>query len=326
MSAENTSRDRASLWVILPFVVAVIGTVVMLFTNSANALKVALIFALWAGAAGLIVNARVRREREAAAEQARIAEQRAAEQLQRYQADREVLEAIDALPAAQPQPAAAPSVDMEALRQLQQEISALREQLEELSGKVFEYEPAAVRASARRISEIEAVREPEPAPAPGPETEPAPESVSEPEPETVAGPSKDDTVRIAKVRPSGAPSSDAIAGRLGSQPSRPARNPLSDLISERTAEQEAQAEPGQEAQPEPAPQPQPEPQPEPEPAPESAPQPAPQPEPAPAPEVQPEPAPTPEPEPRSGRRRRDERGEGAVSVAELLARRAAEER
>lgn len=271
MSAENSSRDRSSIWVILPFVVAVIGTVVMLFTNSANALKVALIFALWAGAAGLIVNARVRREREAADEKARLAEER-------YRAERDVLEAIDALPAATQPQAPAPSVDsvdMDALRQLQQEITALREQLEELSGKVFEYEPAAVRASARRISEIEPVREP----APGP------------------GPSSDDTVRIAKVRPSGAPSSDAIAGRLGSQPSRPARNPLSDLISERTAA--------------------PEPEPEPEPAPE--------PEPEPVQEPQPEPEPQQEPEPRSGRRRRDERGEGAVSVAELLARRAAED-
>ena len=53
MSAKNTSSDSATLWVIVPFVVAVIGTVVMLFTNSANALKIALIFALWAGAAAV---------------------------------------------------------------------------------------------------------------------------------------------------------------------------------------------------------------------------------------------------------------------------------
>lgn len=247
MSAENNSRDRASMWVILPFVVAVVGTVVMLFTNSANALKIALIFALWAGAAGLIVNARVRREREAAAKEVAAAEERARELKQRHA---EELAELEARPAA-------PSVDVEMLRELQEEIQALRNQLEELSGRVFEYEPAAVRASARRISEIEAVREPEP----------------EPEPEP-AGPSNDDTIRITKIRPSGAPSSDAIAGRIGAQPSRPARNPLSDLISERSGQHEA-----------------------------------------------PEPEPAPEPEqPRSGRRRRDERGEAGLSVAELLAR------
>ena len=71
MSAQNASPDRASLWVIVPFVVAVIGTVVMLFTNSANALKIALIFALWAGAAGVIVS----RDRTRAQEEAERSEQ-----------------------------------------------------------------------------------------------------------------------------------------------------------------------------------------------------------------------------------------------------------
>ena len=35
-----------------------------------------------------------------------------------------------------------------ALRELQDQIQALRKQLEELNGRVFEYEPAAVRAAA----------------------------------------------------------------------------------------------------------------------------------------------------------------------------------
>ena len=234
MSAQNASPDRASLWVIVPFVVAVIGTVVMLFTNSANALKIALIFALWAGAAGILINSKVRRDRDAATSEAAAAEQR-----------------------------------------MQEQIQALRAQLEELNGRVFEYEPAAVRARARRISELES--KPEPTPEP------------EPQPQPAHSPSTDDTVVISRVRPSrptGAPSSDAIAGRIGTQPSaRPARNPLSDLINEREAEK-AKAEPTPEPTPEPAP----------------------------------EPTPEPKPERRSGRRRADERGEGAVSVAELLAR------
>ena len=251
MSAKNTSRDSANLWVIIPFVVAVIGTVVMLFTNSANALKVALIFALWAGAAGLILNFRNRRERDDATRDAEAAREQIREQEERHQATL----------AALPQGGEAP-VDMEALRALQDEIQALREQLEELNGRVFEYEPAAVRASARRITEIERTPEPE----------------SEP---TRPSPSTDDTVVISRVRPTGAPSSDAIAGRIGTQPSsRAARNPLSDLISERTAQAEA------EAKQEPEPTPEPEPQ---------------------------------EEQPRSGRRRRDERDD-SISVAELLAR------
>ena len=262
MSAQNASPDRASLWVIVPFVVAVIGTVVMLFTNSANALKVALIFALWAGAAGILINSKVRRDRDAATSEAAAAEQRIQEQEQRHR------EELEARPSGS-------SVDVETLRELQEQIQALRAQLEELNGRVFEYEPAAVRARARRISELESKPEPEPEP------EPTPEPAPEPKPR----PSTDDTVVISRVRPSrptGAPSSDAIAGRIGTQPSaRPARNPLSDLINEREAEK-AKAEP--------------------------------------APEPTPEPAPEPKPEHRSGRRRADERGEGSVSVAELLAR------
>lgn len=272
MSAKNTSSDSATLWVIVPFVVAVIGTVVMLFTNSANALKIALIFALWAGAAGLILNFRSRRERDDATRDAEAAREQVREQEERHKA------VIAALPQGESAP-----VDMEALRALQDEIQALRAQLEELNGRVFEYEPAAVRASARRISELESTPEPEPALTPEPEPEPTPE----PEPARPS-PSNDDTVVLDRVRPTGAPSSDAIAGRIGTQPSgRPARNPLSDLISERKAQAEAEAKP--EPQPEPKPEPTPEPQPQEEPR-------------------------------RSGRRRRDER-ENSISVAELLARR-----
>ena len=272
MSAKNTSSDSATLWVIVPFVVAVIGTVVMLFTNSANALKIALIFALWAGAAGLILNFRSRRERDDATRDAEAAREQVREQEERHKS------VIAALPQGE-----GSAVDMEALRALQDEIQALRAQLEELNGRVFEYEPAAVRASARRISELESTPEPEPAPEPTPEPEP----ISEPEPARPS-PSTDDTVVLDRVRPTGAPSSDAIAGRIGTQPSgRPARNPLSDLISERKAQAEAEAKP--EPQPEPKPEPTPEPEPQEEPR-------------------------------RSGRRRRDER-ENSISVAELLARR-----
>ena len=274
MSAQNASPDRASLWVIVPFVVAVIGTVVMLFTNSANALKIALIFALWAGAAGILINSKVRRDRDAATSEAAAAEQRIQEQEQRHR------EELEARPSGS-------SVDVETLRELQEQIQALRAQLEELNGRVFEYEPAAVQARARRISELESKPEPEPEP------EPTPEPAPQPQPQPAHSPSTDDTVVISRVRPSrptGAPSSDAIAGRIGTQPSaRPARNPLSDLISEREAEK-AKAEQTPEPKPEPTPEP------------------------------TPDPTPEPQPERRSGRRRADERGDGAVSVAELLAR------
>lgn len=274
---KPASRSNATLWVIIPFVAAVIGTVVMLFTNSANALKIALIFALWAGAAGVIVS----RDRTRAQEEAERSEQLLADARLKLE-ERATVPA----PAQAPAQAPAPEIDMELLRDLQAEIQALRAQLEEMRGAAFEYEPAALRASARRIPEIE---EPHPEPAPEPEPAPAPRP----------GPSTDDTTRIAPVaapgpsrraRPAGAPSADAVAGRLGSQPAREHPNPLSALISEREAEK---AQPKAEAQTQPRPEPEPKAEPQPEHRHEDH---------------------------RGGRRRRDEQGEAGVSVAELMAR------
>lgn len=315
MSAGKPSRDSATatLWIVVPFALAVVGTVVMLFTNSANALKVSLVLALWAGAAGIILAARLRRDRDAAEREFAARSQRYEAELDaahaRGEADRQALLRNDA-------PASTPGVDVEVLREIQAELTRLRAQLEELSGREFGYEPAALHAEARRVAEIESTagstRREEPA-------------TSEPD-KPASGPSTDDTAEIKRVRdearggqqaaseepvkpertagsrPAGAPSADAIAGRFGSQ--RDAadaggttrvfevnrdNNPLSQLISERQQEQR-RAEP--------------------------APQPAPKPEPAPEPSEEPRE----EPAAHGGRRRRDEHGRGSLTVAELLAR------
>lgn len=337
-SAERSPKSSSgNLWVVVPFVLAVIGTVVMLFTNSANALKIALIFALWAAVAGIMVIDRTRRDRDAALATAATREAELAQarsQLEAQAEEHATAQATGQVPATVTGSAEAhlQASDLAVLRELQEEIKALRSQLEELRGQVFEYEPAAVRASARRIQEIEEPKPAEPA-------EPAAPVASRP------GPSSDETTRIAKVnvpeepreqvraqaheqaraqrtRPAGAPSAAAISGRIGQQPTYEHPNPLSTLISERTREQEAAQEAVQEAvqpepvQPEPVVKPVPTPEPEPaaEPAPE--PKPDPQPEPEQEPEVQQEEAPR-----RGGRRRRDEHT-NAISVAELLARRA----
>lgn len=332
MTDHSTERSPKSssgnLWVVVPFVLAVIGTVVMLFTNSANALKIALIFALWAAVAGIMVIDRTRRDRDAALATAATREAELAQarsQLEVQAEEHATAQATGQVPATVTGSSEAhlQASDLAVLRELQEEIKALRSQLEELRGQVFEYEPAAVRASARRIQEIEEPKPAEPA-------EPAAPVASRP------GPSSDETTRIAKVnvpeepreqvraqaheqaraqrtRPAGAPSAAAISGRIGQQPTYEHPNPLSTLISERTREQEAAQEAVQEAvQPEPVvkPVPTPEPEPTPEPKPE------PQPEPEQEPEVQQEEAPR-----RGGRRRRDEHT-NAISVAELLARRA----
>lgn len=267
MTAESSSRDNGNIWVIVPFALAIVGTVVMLFTNSANALKISLILALWAAAAGLIIIFKTRRDRDEATRALEASEAQHKEELARLEA--------------RPAPAA-PSVDEELLRELQSEIKALRSQLEEMSGQVFEYEPAAVRAAARRIQEIEqagaASEQPDtwaketaaqPSEAVHPVEEPNPEPKTEPKNEP-KGPSTYETAKTTRVtsehtaagsrrtRPSGAPSSDAVAGKIGQMPQREQPNPLSALISERAkaeaekpAQQEKPAEPAKPAQPEP---------------------------------------------------------------------------
>lgn len=322
MNAENTKRDNATLWIVVPFALAIVGTVVMLFTNSANALKVSLILALWAAVAGIILVARLRRDRDQAQRELVARSERFEAELDaaqaRGEADRVLLER------ARSGSDTASSIDVEVLREIQAELARLRAQLEELSGRYFEYEPAALRAQARRIAELEAnagssrfepaeqvetAEQADPAELIKPVLTPEPvEPVSKP----VSGPSTEDTAEIKKVRdrlpepekpvarpaaaarapeagvsrPVGAPSFDAIEGRFGSRREtlQDSQNPLSQLISER--QQESVAEP------EPTPKPQPAPQPEPQ---------------APA-------------DHHGGRRRRDEHGRSSLTVAELLAR------
>ena len=195
MTDHSTERSPKSssgnLWVVVPFVLAVIGTVVMLFTNSANALKIALIFALWAAVAGIMVIDRTRRDRDAALATAATREAELAQarsQLEAQAEEHATAQATGQVPATVTGSAEAhlQASDLAVLRELQEEIKALRSQLEELRGQVFEYEPAAVRASARRIQEIE---EPKPAEP----VEPAAPVASRP------GPSSDETTRIARV-------------------------------------------------------------------------------------------------------------------------------
>ena len=320
-SETHDSRDGSALWIIIPFALAVVFTVAMLFTNSANMLKVSLVLALWAAVAGIILVARLRRERENAERELVTRSERFEAQLDAAQARGEVDRASAAL-ARNDASTPAPGVDVEVLREIQAELARLRAQLEELSGRQFEYEPAALRAQARRVAELEGAADSskyEPAqPAPEPEPikpEPAPTArPAEPVSTTrrVAGPSTDDTTRIKKVsepqpapepsratepgvsRPVGAPSADAIAGRVGSRREtlQDAQNPLSQLISQRQSE----AAPKPKATPK-----------------STA-------EPKPAPTVAPQPEVDAEAEHHGGRRRRDEHGRSSLTVAELLAR------
>lgn len=205
--------DRGQIGVIVLIVLAVVATVVMLLSNSETALRLALLASLWSAVIGFFLVTRYRR-------QAQDAEQRVADH-ERFV--REQQESRTAGAAAQPTLADAYPNTVDAHRfeemweDIRNELSVIRTHLEELQDREFGYEPAALQAEARRIRELEQ------------QTQQA-NSVF----------SFDQAGAGLGAGSYGAPSREAIAGNLGSQPSQPQPNPLSALISEREQEKQSQ--------------------------------------------------------------------------------------
>lgn len=352
---EMTSSDRNSGQIALTVLVvlAILASIVMLFTNNDAALKLALLAALWAAIIGFFLVYRYRNQAREAEAQAQLREEKHAQELETVRAQNE---------------------HSDALAELKEEIAGLRARLEEFTGQPIGYEPSAIRADARRIlevgspserlpGEIRVVTDTEPvskAAQPGKtkDTSSVPESKGRhAAPPTEAGPEHPELRVVETVEPevkgrgipsrqeraaqhapsdastaeqpivthperdsepaqpvqpprrvSGAPSADAVAGRLGQRPSGP--NPLSALISENNRRGEhtparppADAEPSAQQRPAVS---------------ETKPKAEPKPAPAPQPEAKPEPKPHIEERPaRRGRRRRDENA-GSISVAELM--------
>ena len=95
------------------------------------------------------------------------------------------------------------------LVEIRSELEAIRAQIEEISGREWVYEPAALYAEARRIQELE---------------------------RKAGGAGVDERGDAPNVnftqKSGGAPSADAVAGRLGSQPTHPVSNPLDNLLAD----------------------------------------------------------------------------------------------
>ena len=221
-------QDRGQLWLAVLVVLAIVASVIMLLTDSATALKFALIAALWAAVIGFILVGRYRNQARSAKDELALREQTLQAELEKakYEA-----EAAAAKAAAAPSPA-----DLEVLEEIKRELAVVRSQLEELSGREFGFEPAALRAEARRIIELEArayASTQERIDALSRASEEKPDEPVEAEVDEL--PEFDDTPL--------APSLDAIAGRLGSQPSpRTADlNPLSAIITENARRKEEEA-------------------------------------------------------------------------------------
>ncbi|HCT3315625.1 DUF6779 domain-containing protein [Corynebacterium striatum] len=193
INSAPKKADAGSIGLIVLVILAVIASMVMLISGSASALKLALIAALWAAVLGFFLVVRYRRE---AAESAALLEAERSRQPAPVQQDSDIMEEI------------------------RRELASIRAQIEELSGREFTYEPAALHAEARRIMELE-------------------EKTREPE------------VNFTQAS-KGAPTADAVAGRLGSQPSAPRtpqHNPLDDIIAQRVQQRNEQKAPAQQPVP-----------------------------------------------------------------------------
>ncbi len=240
MSDENSSQkvDRGQALLIALVALALIASLVMLFTDSTGALRLALLAALWAAVIGFFLVTRYRGQAQRAEDELRHREEYHRVETAKHAAlrasaleRREVELKEEQL-----------DRDAEVLEEIRTELAALRAQLEELSGREFGYEPAALRAEARRIQELENrnsfMGDDSRRPVFGDVAHPEDEGESELPP-------------VPRV--SGAPSPDAVFGRIGQQESsRPHGDPLAQLIADGAARNAAQqpAEPETAEQPE----------------------------------------------------------------------------
>ncbi|MDD7582840.1 DUF6779 domain-containing protein [Corynebacterium sp. 32222D000AT] len=171
----NNQTDRGQIGLAVLVVLAIIASIVMLIAGSDAALKIALLAALWAAVVGFFLVTRYRRL-------AQKSEDELAYREKLHQAELEKAQSAE---------------EPEILAEIREQLSTIRKQLEDLSGREFGYEPAALRAEARRIMELE---------------------------------------DNFKQTSAGAPSEDAIAGRLGNQTQQ--ETPLEEIIKEKQEAEE----------------------------------------------------------------------------------------
>lgn len=175
--AETLQRDNAQKLLIVLVVLALVASIVMLFTGSVGALKIALLAALWAAVIGAFLAFRYRNQIESA--RAELSSERTQHDLElkeakaRYDADqakmeRDITERVTEKLRKE---------ESQTLSEIREQLDQMRSQLEYLTGHPY-VEPSMIHAQARRIPEIESERKKaEPTPA-------QPETVT-PEPEPV---------------------------------------------------------------------------------------------------------------------------------------------
>lgn len=171
---EAPQRDTAQTLLIVLVALALIASVIMLFTGSVGAMKIALLAALWAAVIGAFLAFRYRNQIETTRNE--LNNERAQHSLEmqeakaRFDADqakmeRDITERVTEKVRKE---------DNETLGEIRAQLEQMRNQLEYLTGQSYA-EPSMIHAQARRIPEIEAEEK---------KSAPKPADV---EPETVTG-------------------------------------------------------------------------------------------------------------------------------------------
>lgn len=179
---SGDSRDSGQVFLVVLVIFALLASVIMLFSGSVDALKIALLAALWAAVLGFVLVVRYRNQAESTRRELEDAafqhEREMASAERRYAAlEAKHSEEIERF-------VTFDDKDKDTLQEINAQLSELRNQLEYLTGQLF-VEPTMIRAEARRIQELSASADSpaaaRPATAEQPVVFPAMSTASEPE-------------------------------------------------------------------------------------------------------------------------------------------------
>lgn len=124
----NIKGSEVFLWVLIGL--AIVASIIMMFSSSDAWQKIAVLAALWAAALGAFLVMKMRGESQADADRVKELETQLDHERARSEESDETLAAI------------------------REQLEAMRAQLEELTGRTYEYEPNSITASATRLWEI----------------------------------------------------------------------------------------------------------------------------------------------------------------------------
>ncbi|PRQ11536.1 hypothetical protein C1Y63_05915 [Corynebacterium sp. 13CS0277] len=151
---KNSSGPGLQVLAALLLTLATVATVIMLVTDNAGAMKVAVIAALWSAFIGFFLVGKYRFDAERAQEKLAHEQELLAAELEKEQVTHREQEML----LEQNYREALKDQRDDTLAEIRAQLDEMRQQLGQLTGQDFTYEPTALKAQARRIQEIEAAQ------------------------------------------------------------------------------------------------------------------------------------------------------------------------